>query len=43
MKEISDKLYADLVHLGIVNEENKEFNSVRTFNVGASDYKVYSL
>lgn len=38
MKEIDDKLYADLVHLGIINEENSEFNDVRTFNVGTSDY-----
>ena len=38
MKEIDDKLYADLVHLGIINEENSEFNSVRTFNVGTSNY-----
>ena len=38
MKEIDDKLYADLVHLGIINEENSEFNNVRTFNVGTSNY-----
>lgn len=38
MKEIDDKLYADLVHLGIINKENSEFNSVRTFNVGTSNY-----
>lgn len=38
MKEIDDKLYAELAHLGIVNEENSEFNDVRTFNVGTSNY-----
>ncbi len=38
MKEIDDKLYANLVHLGIINEENTEFNGVRTFNIGTSDY-----
>ena len=38
MKEIDDKLYADLVHLGIINEKNSKFNNVRTFNVGASNY-----
>lgn len=38
MKEINDKLYAELVHLGIISEENEEYNAVRTFNVGTSDY-----
>ena len=43
MKEISDKLYYKLLHLGIINEENQEFNSVRTFNVGTSDYSKHII
>lgn len=43
MKEISDKLYSKLLHLGIINEENQEFNSVRTFNVGTSDYSKHII
>ena len=38
MKEISDKLYSKLLHLGIISEENSEFDDVRTFNVVASNY-----
>ena len=38
MKEISDKLYSELLHLGIINEENQENNGVRSFNVGTSNY-----
>lgn len=40
MKEISDELYADLKHLGIINDEN---NSVRNHNVGASDYSQHII
>ena len=43
MKEISDKLYSKLLHLGVINEENKEFNSVRTFNIGTSDYSKHII
>ena len=43
MKEISYKLYSKLLHLGIINEENQEFNSVRTFNVGTSDYSKHII
>ena len=43
MKEISDKLYSKLLHLGIISEENKEFNSVRSFNVGTSDYSKHII
>ena len=43
MKEISDKLYSKLLHLGIISEENKEFNSVRTFNVGTSNYSKHII
>lgn len=43
MKEISDKLYSDLLHLGIINEENQEFNAVRTFNVGTSNYSSHII
>lgn len=43
MKEISDKLYSDLLYLGIINEENKEFNNVRTFNVGTSNYSDHII
>ena len=40
MKEISDELYADLKHLGIINDEN---NSVRDHNVGTSDYSQHII
>ena len=43
MKEISDKLYSELLHLGIINEENQENNDVRTFNVGTSDYSAHII
>ena len=43
MKEISDKLYSELLHLGIINEENQDFNSVRAFNVGTSDYSAHII
>ena len=43
MKEISDKLYSELLHLGIINEENQDFNWVRTFNVGTSDYSAHII
>ena len=43
MKEISDKLYSELLHLGIINEENQDFNWVRTFNVGTSDYSKHII
>lgn len=43
MKEISDKLYSELLHLGIINEENQECNNVRTFNVGTSDYSAHII
>ena len=42
MKEISDKLYSKLLYLGII-EENQDFNSVRTFNVGTSDYSTHII
>lgn len=42
MKEISDKLYSKLLHLGII-EENQDFNSVRAFNVGTSDYSTHII
>lgn len=35
MKEINDKLYAELLKLGIINEET---NDVRNHNVGTSNY-----
>ena len=35
MKEINDKLYAELLKLGIINEEP---NNVRNHNVGTSNY-----
>ena len=40
MKEISDELYAKLLHLGIVNDEN---NNVRNHNIGTSDYSNYII
>lgn len=43
MKEIDDKLYAELVHLGIISEENEDYNGVRTFNVGTSDYSSHII
>ena len=43
MKEISDKLYSELLHLGIINEENQENNGIRTFNVGTSDYSAHII
>ena len=43
MKEISDKLYSELLHLGIINEENQENNGVRSFNVGTSDYSNHTI
>lgn len=43
MKEISDKLYSELLHLGIINEENQELNGVRTFNVGTSNYSAHII
>ena len=42
MKEISDKLYSKLLYLGII-EENQDFNSVRAFNVGTSDYSTHII
>lgn len=38
MKEIDDKLYAELVHLGIINQDE---NNVRSHNVGTSDYYTH--
>lgn len=38
MKEIDDKLYAELVHLGIINQDE---NNVRNHNVGTSDYSTH--
>lgn len=35
MKEISDELYSELKHLGIIHDEE---NNVRDYNVGESDY-----
>lgn len=35
MKEINDKLYSELLKLGIINEET---NEVRNHNVGTSNY-----
>ena len=43
MKEISDKLYSELLHLGIINEENQELSDIRTFNVGTSDYSNHII
>lgn len=40
MKEIDDKLYAELTHLGIVNEKE---NTVRNHNVGTSDYSSHII
>ena len=35
MKEINDKLYAKLLYLGIINEDD---NNIRNYNIGTSDY-----
>lgn len=43
MKEIDDKLYAELVHLGIINEEDGIKNNVRSHNVGTSDYSQHII
>lgn len=40
MKEIDDKLYAELKYLGIINENN---NSVRNHNIGTSDYSQHII
>ena len=40
MKEIHDKLYAELLKLGIINEEK---NNVRNHNVGTSDYSNHII
>lgn len=40
MKEIDDKLYAELVHLGIINQDE---NNVRNYNVGTSDYSTHVI
>lgn len=40
MKEIDDKLYAELVHLGIINQDE---NNVRSHNVGTSDYSTHVI
>lgn len=43
MKEIDDKLYAELVHLGIINTEDGVKNNVRSHNVGTSDYSKHII
>lgn len=43
MKEIDDKLYAELLHLGIINTEDGLKNSVRNHNVGTSNYSEHLL
>lgn len=40
MKEINDKLYAELLKLGIINEET---NNVRNHNVGTNDYSKHTI
>lgn len=40
MKEIDDKFYAELVHLGIINEND---NTVRNNNIGNSDYSEHII
>lgn len=40
MKEIDDKLYAELVHLGIINQDE---NNVRDHNIGSSDYSNHVI
>ena len=39
MKEINDKLYAQLKELGIINEGS----NVRNYNIGASDYSEHVI
>ena len=39
MKEIDDKLYANLRHLGIINENN----DTREHNIGTSDYSQHII
>ena len=39
MKEINDKLYAQLKELGIINEGS----NVRNYNIGASDYSKHVI
>lgn len=39
MKEISNELYAKLLHLGIINEHN----DIRTHNIGTSDYSQHLI
>ena len=38
MKEIDDKLYSELVYLGIINQDE---NNVRDHNIGTSDYSTH--
>lgn len=38
MKEIDDKLYSELVYLGIINQDE---NNVRDHNIGTSDYSIH--
>lgn len=40
MKEVNDKLYAELVHLGIINESE---NNIRNHNVGNSNYSEHII
>ena len=40
MKEIDDKLYAELKYLGIINEND---NIVRNHNIGTSDYSQHII
>ena len=40
MKEINDNIYAKLVYLGIINEND---NIVRNHNIGTSDYSNYII
>lgn len=40
MKEIDDKLYAELLKLGVINERT---NDVREHNVGTSDYSNHII
>lgn len=39
MKEISDKLYAQLKELGVINEGY----NVRNYNIGTSDYSTHVI
>lgn len=41
MKEINDELYAELVHLGIINKDCAD--TVRSHNVGTSDYAQHII